>query len=75
MSKQAPLPPPGTGTDRALMTCSEVASLLRLSRMTVYRMAENGTLEGQRFGRSLRITRTSVKKLMGEAWPAPAPGE
>jgi excisionase family DNA binding protein len=42
--------------------------------MTVYRMVEDGTLEGRRFGaRSLRITRASVKKLMGETWPEPEP--
>lgn len=71
-----PALPPGAGTDRVFMKCSEVAALLRLSKMTVYRMVQDGALEGQRFGRSLRITRASVKKLMGDTWPAPpAPEE
>lgn len=60
---------PGAGTDRVLMKPGEVAALLRLSKMTVYRMVQEGQLHGVRFGRSLRISRESVKALMGDTWP------
>jgi excisionase family DNA binding protein len=38
-----------------LLTVAEVAALLRLSKMTVYRMVNSGTLPALKVGRSVRI--------------------
>lgn len=63
------------------VTVSEVAQALDLSRMTVYRMCQDGTLthiRTGRAGRTIRILRTSVEEHMRPvAPPAPAniPGQ
>lgn len=46
------------------MTAAEVAALLRLSKMTVYRMAYCGDLAAVRVGRSIRIPEDAVQKLI-----------
>lgn len=46
------------------MTVKEVADMLRVSRMTVYRLAESGSLDSVRVGRSIRITTKSVKAMI-----------
>lgn len=51
-----------------LLKCSEVAALLRLSKMTVYRMVQDGELDGVRIGHNLRISRASVARVMGDLW-------
>lgn len=38
-----------------LLTVEEVAEMLRVSKMTVYRLAEKGELPSVRVGRSIRI--------------------
>ena len=38
-----------------LLTVEEVAEVLRVSKMTVYRLAEKGELPSVRVGRSIRI--------------------
>lgn len=38
-----------------LLTVAEVAGILSLSRMTVYRMVNSGTLPALKVGRSVRI--------------------
>lgn len=40
---------------RDALTVGEVALLLRVSPMTIYRLARAGTLESRRVGRSIRI--------------------
>lgn len=42
-------------TDLKFLTVAEVATVLRLSKMTVYRLVKDGTLESRRVGRSYRI--------------------
>lgn len=42
------------------MTVAEVASMMRVSRMTVYRMVHAGELPAIRFGRSFRVPETAV---------------
>ena len=49
------------------VTVSEVASALRVSRMTVYRMVKDGTLDAVRFGRSFRIREDSVESYLRAA--------
>ncbi len=38
-----------------LLTVAEVAAIMRLSKMTVYRMVNAGTLPALKVGRSVRI--------------------
>ncbi|HEY2577192.1 MAG TPA: helix-turn-helix domain-containing protein [Streptosporangiaceae bacterium] len=42
-------------TDPQFMTVAEAAGLLRVSKMTVYRLCHSGELEAIRVGRSFRI--------------------
>jgi excisionase family DNA binding protein len=42
-------------TDPQFITVAEAASLLRVSKMTVYRLCHSGELEAIRVGRSFRI--------------------
>jgi excisionase family DNA binding protein len=42
------------------LTVAEVATLLRVSNMTVYRLVHSGELPAVRFGRSFRIPESAV---------------
>jgi excisionase family DNA binding protein len=64
------VPPQGgePGTDNLdLLTVSEVAAMLRLSKMTIYRLMDKGQLPALRVGRSFRIPRESVRLLVEES--------
>lgn len=50
-----------------LLTVSEVAAMLRLSKMTIYRLMDKGSLPALRVGRSFRIPRDSVRSLVEES--------
>lgn len=43
-----------------LLTVSEIAGMMRVSKMTVYRLVQSGALQGIRFGRSYRVPKASV---------------
>jgi excisionase family DNA binding protein len=47
-----------------LMTVTEVATALRVSRATIYRLVNNGDLAGVRVGKAVRITRRAVRDFM-----------
>lgn len=47
-----------------LMTVPEVAAVLRVSKMTVYRLIKNGDLDHRRVGRSFRIMTASLRSYM-----------
>lgn len=47
---------------------SEVAALLRVSRMSVYRLIHAGELEAQRFGRSFRVPEAAVDAYLRESY-------
>jgi excisionase family DNA binding protein len=47
-----------------LMTVAEVAATLRVSKMTVYRMIHSRQIEVLRIGRSMRLTRSEVKRYL-----------
>lgn len=49
-----------------LLTVSEVAAMLRVSKMTIYRMVNSGELPAFRVSRSFRIRAASMQKLMSE---------
>ncbi len=50
-----------------LLTVAEVAAMLRLSKMTIYRLMDKGRLPALRVGRSFRIPRDSVQALLEES--------
>jgi excisionase family DNA binding protein len=51
-------------TDRLLMV-REVADLMRVSNMTVYRLIKAGDLPAIRVGKNFRIRRTDVEGYLG----------
>ncbi|WP_157155085.1 MULTISPECIES: helix-turn-helix domain-containing protein [unclassified Diaminobutyricimonas] len=46
------------------LTVAEVAEMMRVSNMTVYRMVHSGELPAIRFGRSFRIPESAVEHLI-----------
>ena len=50
-----------------LLTVSEVAARLRVSKMTVYRLVHAGTIAALRVGGSLRLPRDSVEAFLRDA--------
>ncbi|WP_111719606.1 helix-turn-helix domain-containing protein [Homoserinimonas sp. OAct 916] len=50
--------------DVRFLTVSEVAGLMRVSRMTVYRMIHAGELPAVRFGRSFRVPESAVSQAI-----------
>ena len=46
------------------LTVAEVAALMRVSSMTVYRMVHAGELPAVRFGRSYRIPESAVTEAI-----------
>jgi excisionase family DNA binding protein len=48
------------------MTVIEIADILRVSRMSVYRWMNNGELGHTRIGRNYRVTRNALDKFLAE---------
>jgi excisionase family DNA binding protein len=46
------------------ITVEEIAELLRVSRMTIYRLVNDGTIPSTRIGRSIRIRRTDFNAYL-----------
>ncbi len=51
-------------SDVRFLTVAEVAEMMRVSNMTVYRMVHSGDLPAIRFGRSFRIPESAVAKVI-----------
>ncbi|GGF22290.1 helix-turn-helix domain-containing protein [Williamsia phyllosphaerae] len=49
-----------TGSGTQFLTVAEVAALMRVSKMTVYRLVHNGDLPAVRVGRSFRVHAKAV---------------
>ncbi len=49
-------------------TVAEVASLMRVSKMSVYRLIHSGELESVRFGRSFRVTEAAVDAYLRSSY-------
>ncbi|ALE07219.1 AlpA family transcriptional regulator [Arthrobacter sp. ERGS1:01] len=49
------------------LTVQEVAELMRVSKMTVYRMVHAGELPAVRFGRSYRVPQNAVEAILKTA--------
>ena len=48
------------------LTVQEVADVMRVSSMTVYRMVHSGEMPAIRFGRSFRIPENAVNHLLAQ---------
>ena len=53
---------------RRLLTVNEVADLLRVSRMTVYRLIKTGEMPALRVGRSYRLREEDVTTYLRERY-------
>lgn len=51
-------------SDVHFLTVAEVADLMRVSKMTVYRLVHAGELPAVRFGRSYRVPQTAVTEAL-----------
>ncbi|TXK18602.1 helix-turn-helix domain-containing protein [Homoserinibacter sp. GY 40078] len=54
-------------SDVRFLTVQEVADMMRVSTMTVYRLVHAGELPAVRFGRSYRIPESAVAGVVGLA--------
>ena len=49
-------------------TVAEVAAVMRVSKMSVYRLIHSGELEAVRFGRSFRVPELAVKAFLDTSY-------
>jgi excisionase family DNA binding protein len=49
------------------LTVAEVAALMRVSKMTVYRLVHGGELAAVRVGRSFRVPEPAVRAYLADA--------
>jgi excisionase family DNA binding protein len=54
--------------DVRFLTVAEVASLMRVSKMTVYRLVHNGELPAVRVGKSFRVPEQAVHDYLRSAY-------
>lgn len=59
---------PGPFGDVRFLTVAEVASVMRVSKMTVYRLVHAGTLPALQVGRSFRIPEQAVHDYLRESF-------
>ena len=52
----------------AFLTVAEVADMLRVSNMTVYRLITAGSLPAVRVGKSYRLTEADVDKYLQQSY-------
>jgi len=57
-----------TFTEARLLTVNEVADLLRVSRMTVYRLIKEGDIAALRVGRSYRLREDDVDDYLSQRY-------
>jgi excisionase family DNA binding protein len=50
------------------LTVAEVAAIMRVSKMTVYRLLHSGTLPAVRVGRSFRVPENAVHDYLRNAF-------
>jgi excisionase family DNA binding protein len=50
------------------LTVAEVAALMRVSKMTVYRLVHSGELSAVRVGRSFRVPENAVHAYLNNAY-------
>ena len=57
----------GNFANAHFMTVAEVAEVMRVSKMTVYRLVHSGELPAVRFGRSYRVPESAVEEYLRTA--------
>jgi excisionase family DNA binding protein len=55
---------PGDISEVKFLTVAEVAAVMRVSKMTVYRLVHNGDLPAVRVGRSFRVSEHDVDEYL-----------
>ncbi|MCH1865135.1 helix-turn-helix domain-containing protein [Nocardioides sp. CFH 31398] len=55
-------------SDAKFLTVAEVAAVMRVSKMTVYRLVHNGDLPAVRVGRSFRVLEDDVNRYLRESF-------
>ena len=50
--------------ERTFLTVAEVAEVMRVSKMTVYRLVHSGEMPAVRFGRSYRVPENAVEQYL-----------
>ncbi len=51
-----------------LMTVAEVAQIMRVSKMSVYRLIHSGQLEAVRFGHTFRVPKEAVDAFLKQSY-------
>jgi len=57
-------------SDVRFLTVAEVATIMRVSKMTVYRLVHSGELEAIQVGRSFRVPEQAVNQYLRDAFVA-----
>lgn len=60
--------PSGRLSEVKFLTVAEVAALMRVSKMSVYRLIHAGELEAVRFGRSFRVPEQAVDVYLKDSY-------
>ena len=55
-------------SDVRFLTVAEVATVMRVSKMTVYRLVHGGELPAVRVGRSFRVTEDDVNEYLRKSF-------
>jgi excisionase family DNA binding protein len=59
---------PGDNAASTFLTVAEVAAMMRVSKMTVYRLVHNGDLPAVRVGRSFRVKEEDVDEYLRKSF-------
>ena len=59
---------PGPTSDPKFLTIAEVAAIMRVSKMTVYRLVHGGELPAVRVGRSFRVQENDVDEYLRKSF-------
>jgi len=51
-------------SESSILTADEVAEYLKLSKITVYKLAKDGSLPAFRVGGSWRFSKSNIEKMM-----------
>lgn len=65
---KAGVTPLGGAPNVRFHTVAEVAALIRVSKMSVYRLIHSGELEAVQFGRSFRVTEEALNAYLQRSY-------
>jgi excisionase family DNA binding protein len=66
--ERCPMAGPHDLPDTKFLTVAEVAAMMRVSKMTVYRLVHNGDLPAVRVGRSFRVVEEDVNEYLRKSF-------